>query len=431
MIIVRAVHFVTTIVAAGTVLFIVFIAGPALREAGGGQATRVRSKLARMAWTGLELAVISGVAWLILTAAGMSGRPPAEIFASGALLTVLTDTTFGRVWIVRLFLACLIAALLVPGLSAKNRTRPIDAALVISAAAFAGTLAWAGHAAGGLDLEAFIHPLADVLHLIAAAAWVGALLPLALLLKAAGQEDVAVAQMVTLRFSTLGIASVGTLLVTGIVNAWYLAGSIPALIGTDYGRLLLIKITLFFGMVAIAGFNRLRLTPRIAGNADAGVIQDALRLLRRNAAIEAAAGAMVLIIVAVLGTLPPANHANHTDHHATYGPVPADAAFVHIHTEQGMADVTILPGRVGTADITVRLWNDDLETLDVHGVMLTLTAPGAGSRPATRAAAQNSDESWQVGGVELSQAGNWTVAVSATLASGRHLVLDAPIVIEP
>ena len=46
------------------------------------------------------------------------------------------------------------------------------------------------------------------------------------------------AQTATLRFSTLGILSVGTLLATGIVNSWYLVGSIPALTGTPYGRLL-------------------------------------------------------------------------------------------------------------------------------------------------------------------------------------------------
>jgi putative copper export protein len=32
------------------------------------------------------------------------------------------------------------------------------------------------------------------------------------------------------RFSLLGIASVGTITATGLVNTWILAGSIPALI---------------------------------------------------------------------------------------------------------------------------------------------------------------------------------------------------------
>ena len=57
-----------------------------------------------------------------------------------------------------------------------------------------------------------------LLHLVAAAAWVGTLLPLALVLAAAGRDavSVAIARTATVRFSAFGIASVGTLLVIGI-----------------------------------------------------------------------------------------------------------------------------------------------------------------------------------------------------------------------
>ncbi len=115
----------------------------------------------------------------------------------------------------------------------------------------------------------------------------------------------------TLRFSTLGIVAVATILATGSVNTWYLAGSIPALIGTDYGRLLLIKIALFLVMVAIAAVNRLRLTPRLVQETQherraAGAAPVAPQRL-----LEATAGAIVLGIVGLLGTLPPGSHANH------------------------------------------------------------------------------------------------------------------------
>jgi hypothetical protein len=231
-----------------------------------------------------------------------------------------------------------------------------------------------------------------------------------------------------LHFSTLGIASVATLLATGLINTWYLAGSVPALVGTDYGRLLLAKIAVFLCMVAIAAFNLLRLTPRIVKIANVTAAQHALGQLRRNAAIETVAGAIVLTIVGVLGTLPPAIHAAH--HHPVYGAVPADAAFQHIHTDQGMADVTIMPGRVGTARATIRLWTEDFEPLAAKEVTLTVTPPAAGSKPTTRVASQDSDGAWQVDGIELSQPGNWTVTVGALLGPHKHILLDAPIVIE-
>jgi copper resistance protein D len=156
-------------------------------------------------------------------------------------------------------------------------------------------------------------PLADFLHLVAAAAWVGALVPLALVLGAEASSDdasFAIAREATRRFSTLGIVSVGTLVVTGAVNTWMLAGSVAALIGTDYGQLLLLKIlkiAFFTLMLSIAAVNRLRLTPQLVrATADASARRDAVRQLRRNSLIEASVGAIVIFIVGILGTLPPA-----------------------------------------------------------------------------------------------------------------------------
>jgi uncharacterized membrane protein len=240
--------------------------------------------------------------------------------------------------------------------------------------------------------------------------------------------SLAIARTATLRFSTLGLASVAMLLASGLINTWYLAGGVPALVGTDYGRWLLAKIAVFLGMVAIAAFNRLRLTPRIVQTANAAAAWQALGQLRRNAAVETIAGAIVVAIIAVLGTLPPASHAAHL--HPAYGAIPADAAFQHIHTEQGMADVTIMPGRVGTARATIRLWDGDFGPLEAKAVTLTLTPPAAAAKPTPRIAAQDSDGAWQVDGIELSRPGNWTVTVDAVVGPAKHLLLDAPIVIE-
>ena len=135
--------------------------------------------------------------------------------------------------------------------------------------------------------------------------------------------------------------------------------------------------------------------------------------------------AAIIAIVAVLGTLPPASHAHH---HAASGAISADATFQHIHGENGMADVMIEPGRVGNANATIRLWNNDLETLDAREVTVTLTAPTAG-KPTTRVASQDSDGAWHVVGIELTEPGNWMVTVRAVLSSGGRLDLEAPIVI--
>ena len=429
---VRALHFAATLSVAGVVLFVVFIAEPAFRRTAADPpiAAAVRARFALLAWISLVVALLSAVPWLVIVAEAMSGLPLGALYAQGVLGTVLRETDFGNDWLLRVAIGCALGGLFVHFFAVKGAaSQALQAATVILAAAYAGSLAWSGHAIGAQGVEGGLHPVADVLHLIAAAAWIGGLTPLALLLTAAGADSagLAAARTATLRFSALGIVSVATLVVSGLVNSWYLVGSIPALTTTDYGRLLLIKLALFSAMVAIAAINRSRLTPRLVQRADMAAAQHARRRLRRNAAIEALFGTVIVVIVAVLGTLPPASHIGQ---HTHSGAIPADATFQHIHGEDGMADVTIEPGRVGTARATIQLWDDDFAPLAAHGVTLTLTAPSSGSKASTRTAVQNSDGAWVVDGVGLTEPGNWMVAVRATLPSGKRLDLEAPIVVD-
>ncbi|HEX3937908.1 MAG TPA: copper homeostasis membrane protein CopD [Xanthobacteraceae bacterium] len=426
----RALHFAATLSVAGVVFFIVLIAEPALRGTARESriAVAIRARLAWIAWVSLIVALVSAVPCLVIVAQSMSGQPLGALYAQGVLGTVLTQTDFGNDWLLRVVLACALGGLFVHVLDANGAaSRTLRAATVILAAAYAGGLAWTGHAIGGQGTEGVLHPAADVLHLIAAAAWVGGLLPLALLLTMtrADATVLAVARTATRRFSNLGIASVAALIVSGLINSWYLVGSIPALTETDYGRLLLIKLVLFLVMVGIAAVNWSQLTPKLVQDADLAAAQHARRRLRRNAAIEAVIGTAIVIIVAVLGTLPPASHIGQ---HTHAGAIPADATFQHIHGEDGMADVTIEPGRVGTARATIQLWDGDFAPLTAREVTLTLTAPG--SKPVTRTALQNSDGAWIVNGVALTAPGNWMVAVHATLPSGSRLDLEAPIVVD-
>jgi putative copper resistance protein D len=311
---VRAIHFAATLSVAGVVFFLSFIGEPAFRAADKNEsiAIVVRRRLAGIAWLGLAVVVVSDVAWLLLQSAQMSDRPLVATWSEDIVSTVLLDTDFGNVWLARsVLIAALVVALYASCLSAAPQSQWRRAAVLACAAALVGTLAFAGHAAAGSGVEGLVHETADVLHLLAAAAWVGALVPLAVLLGAAAKNccelSLAVAREATLRFSTFGIASVAIVLATGIVNTWELAGSVPALFGTDYGRLLLTKVALFLVMVSVAGVNRLRLTPRLVGETDAAARRRALRQVRNNSLIEASLAAIILLIVGVLGTLPPGN----------------------------------------------------------------------------------------------------------------------------
>jgi hypothetical protein len=169
-------------------------------------------------------------------------------------------------------------------------------------------------------------------------------------------------------------------------------------------------------MIALASVNRFYLTPRLA-------TASTVRWLYRTSLAETGLGFAAVAVVGFLGAMAPASHAHHN------AAVPEGAAFVHIHSNAGMADVTIVPGRVGTARATIRLWNDDFEPLAAQRLTFTLTPPGG--QPITWPAVQAQDGSWQVDIIPLSRSGNWKAAIDAGLDAKRRLTLDAPIVIEP
>jgi putative copper resistance protein D len=306
LILTRAIHFAATLTAAGVVFFLLAVAEPAFAKAGQPAAfvTPLRRNLAFIAWGGLVLAIASGVAWLVILAQRISDATLTAVFRDGIVWILLTRSDFGKVWAVRLGLAVVLGLFL--ALAAGRRT-PRPGATLVFAVALAGSLAFAGHAGAGEGTEGTVHLAADMLHLVATAAWVGALVPLALLLFHAANDGgfTAVAREATRRFSIMGMASVGTILATGIVNTYVLAGSIPALLGTQYGRLVLLKVSLFLVMVSVAAINRQLLTPRLMQEEDARAARLALRRIRTNSLIEAAVGAMILVVVAILGTLPP------------------------------------------------------------------------------------------------------------------------------
>ena len=305
----RAIHFASILSLAGVFVFLAIVAEPALARSAPSDAPAFRGALRQLAWASLAAAVLSGALWLMLEACSMSDRSLADVFSQDVIGVVLTRTRFGRVWELRSALGLVLAALIVVG-DRLGRRRGADmlgwATLLLSAAVVVA-LAWAGHAGATQGGEGKIHVVSDALHLLAAGAWLGALVPLALLFaRAIGDWAwLGVARDAARRFSVLGIASVGTLLVTGTVNSWFLVGGVPGLLGTPYGRLLLLKLALFAAMVAVAAVNRQRLTPQLHEGVAPTV---ALRRLRRNALIETALGLAIVMVVGTLGTEPPGAH---------------------------------------------------------------------------------------------------------------------------
>jgi len=285
----RTLHFAAALSLVGILGFAAFVVSD--------PPPRLARQSRNAAWLSAALLLVTAPLWLILIATDMTGDTLAVTISSGALWTVLLDTQFGHA----LGLRFALTLLLLPLIRRLGKNPMLDRAAASIAAISAGAIAWQGHAGAGLGEHAVAHLLADVAHVIAAGLWLGALLPLILALRGTTEPD---PQYETAKcFSTLGVVCVVVLLASGIVNAYYLVGSVPALIGTAYGQILLLKLVFVVAMLALAGVNRWRFVPRLlAPDGRAG------RRIACHTAIEAALGFGVIATVAALGTMEPARH---------------------------------------------------------------------------------------------------------------------------
>jgi putative copper resistance protein D len=256
--------------------------------------------------TGALLGLLLSAVALVLLAAAMMGTPPWPIDRE-AIGMLLDQPGIGTAWKLRM------AALAVVAFAAMFATRrgPWLAVVSLASGAALATLAWTGHGAMNEGATGWAHLTADILHLVAAAAWTGALLGLVLLVaRPAGRVDalhLALTHRALHGFGTVGTIVVATLAVTGLINAWLLVDpdNVGVLGTTLYGRLLLAKLALFTVMLGLAALNRFRLTPRFEASIAAGDHRGALGALRQSLAVETACIVAILALVAWLGTLEP------------------------------------------------------------------------------------------------------------------------------
>jgi putative copper export protein len=144
-------------------------------------------------------------------------------------------------------------------------------------------------------------------HIVAAGAWIGSLAPFLAVLAASGPSAAAA---VSRKFSPIGITCVVLLAGSAVVLALLLVGSVSDLTDTDYGRVILIKLLLFVGLLACAATNRNIFTPALDSR-DPGL---AKRLLAWSVGIELLLGALAVFVAAQLASLPPGNHAHVMKH---------------------------------------------------------------------------------------------------------------------
>ena len=222
-----------------------------------------------------------------------------------ALWAVVGGMDLGMAALVRVLAA---AAAFVVLLLARPGQAPWMPVVLLGTIAVA-SFGWMGHGATTEGVAGGYHLAADIVHALTAAVWGGALVAFVFLLH--GRTHLATLHGALRRFSRIGIPLVAVLLLSGLVNAWFLVGldGIARLVTTPYGLLLLAKLAMVAAMLVLAAANRNRHTPAIEAEIAAAVPDPAnLVRLRRSITLETALGLAVLTAVAWFGTLQPIEH---------------------------------------------------------------------------------------------------------------------------
>lgn len=217
------------------------------------------------------------------------------------LWTVVDETPLGTAFVVR-FVAL--------GVAVAGALCGYRAVIIVCGASGVAlsTVAWTGHGAMQDGVAGTWHLVADVAHLLAGGAWLGAMaVLLSRLVPVRGAtNDFAIALH---RFATSGSVLVATIVMSGAINVGMILGKqgVATLPFTLYGRLLLMKLFLFSMMLVLAARHRWWLGPRLHATLDQGDPGAAAYTLRRSLALELGAGVAILAVVAWLGTLSPSS----------------------------------------------------------------------------------------------------------------------------
>jgi len=209
---------------------------------------------------------------------------------------LLLNTSWGRDWFAQVGAA---AALAIGAGAARRGRRSGWILALVAAVLLAWTPAFAGHAIG-TERHTALAVLADGLHVLGAGAWLGAMAALgsALALARRSAQAPIGAAMVT-AFSPLALAGAGLVATSGLVSSWVHLAALSDLWTSGWGRVLIGKLALVAGMMALGAWNWRRAGPALRAGGDVGP-------MLRSVRAELVVGALIVLATAILiGTAQP------------------------------------------------------------------------------------------------------------------------------
>ncbi|MEZ0111424.1 copper transport protein [Catenulispora sp. EB89] len=378
-----------------------------------------------MIGAGWAALVVATVAVLGLQGPYDGGFGLGRVFDTAVLRTTI-GTRLGTALAVRLVLLGAVGtalATLLPKIEQASVRVRIAAAAVGAAlaAGLAATWAAADHAGVGSQV-ALALPL-DILHVTAMGIWLGGLVVVVTALLrpgGSGGPDVAVMAGAVRRFSAIALCCIGVLVATGTYQAWRQVGTLGALTGTVYGRLLLIKLLGVGLLIALGYLARVWIAHYLAGAARPDEV--AIRQLRRSTGLEVVLAAGVLGITAMLVNAPPART-------AFEAPVSTTVAFDTGGTNgKGSVQIFVSPAKAGTDLVHIEVVNPAGEPEVVPELTATMSLPARQLGPLPLGLS-GGGTSHYYGNATIPLAGKWQLAVTVRTSDIDETTVTVPVTI--
>jgi copper transport protein len=252
-----------------------------------------------------------------------------------------------------------------------------------------GLSAWAALAGAGFALALSGHAatsepygrLVVFLHGVCVAFWIGALVPLALIVGAGGRSELA-------RFSRLIPIPLALLVASGTYLAYGQFDRVDALWTTAYGEVLSFKLAAVLLLLTLAAANRYLLVPRLPAHLPASI------------AAESVIALAILAIVAAWRFTPPPRAL-----------IAAEPTSIHFHGGKAMAQIEVEPVRARGADVAIEVLDGEFRPLTAKAVTLFLSNSAQGIEPMRREAQSLGGDAWRVDDFRIPIAGRWRLRV--------------------
>jgi putative copper export protein len=254
---------------------------------------RVGSRLEGLVQAALVASAITTIVILILQASLVSELAGGDVDVES--IQAALETSFGR-WIgLRLILLCGLALVLVRKVGELSMATDHGAGRLwwitwlVLAGAVLVTSPLSGHAAVAEPIPGSLAN--DALHLIAGSVWFAGIVVLCVVLPDVwaglpAPERLAMLTPAVDRFATVALISIAVAGVTGVLNSFLQVGALNDLVDTGYGRTLVVKLSLFVGLLGFGAVNHFVVRGSLVRALKEGNPTSASSLFRKTIAAE-------------------------------------------------------------------------------------------------------------------------------------------------